>query len=65
MHNMGPIIVPCFTILCYVISFVYPTGVSTVTIALLFIFLINSTSSGNPVLFTSLQASFNHSQIEE
>ena len=40
MHNIGPIIVPCFTILCNVISFVYPTGESIVAIALLFIFLI-------------------------
>ena len=60
LHNIGPIIVPSFIILCNIISFVYPTGVSIVTIALLFVFLIKSTSSGNPILFSSLQAAFNH-----
>ena len=56
MLNIDQIVVPCLTILCNVISFVYPTGVSIVTIALPFIFLINSTSSGNPILLSSLQA---------
>ena len=60
MHNIGRIIVPCFTILCNVISFVYPIGLSIVT--LMFIFLINSIPfSGNPIFFSSLQASFSHS----
>ena len=52
MHNIGPIFVPCFAILCNVILFVYPAGMSIVSIALLFIFLINSTFSGNPILFS-------------
>ena len=62
IHNIGPIIVPCFTILCNVISFEYPTGMSIATINLLLIFLINSTcSSEKLILFSSLKVSFNHS----
>ena len=64
MHNIVTIIVPCITISWDAISFVHPSGVSIVTIASQFIFLINSASSGNTMLFDSLDrhhlATVNH-----